>query len=212
MQPPEPQGKEKNMASQRFRNFATVIYPESCPENFKEIIDDWHVPGFLSPLHDKDINPDGEAKKAHYHLIVMFASMKTEKQVKELFDQIGAVGCEKVKSIDGMARYLCHLDNPEKCQYSKSDVHCFAGADYEKLIERSADEDQAIKELTELVINNSIDNVADIYIMCADAGRDDLIRQLTRKSSYWFSCLCKANDYKKKKMLAIANKEKNVHD
>lgn len=189
------------MADERFRNYATVIYPESAPEDFKEIIADWHVPAFLSPLHDKDINPDGEAKKAHYHLLVMFAGKKTKESVENLFDMVNGVGCQKVLSTDGYARYLCHLDNPEKCQYSRNDVTAFAGADYERMIERSADEDGAIKELTQLVIDNGIDNVADIYIACADAGRDDLIRQLTKKSSYWFNCLCKANDYKRKKML-----------
>lgn len=196
------------MADERFRNYATVIYPESAPEDFKQIIADWHVPAFLSPLHDKDINPTGEAKKAHYHLLVMFAGKKTKESVKNLFDMVNGVGCEKVLSTDGYARYLCHLDNPEKCQYSRNDVAAFAGADYERMIERSADEDGAIKELTQLVIDNGIDNVADIYIACADAGRDDLIRQLTRKSSYWFNCLCKANDWKRKKMLEKSMKVK----
>lgn len=54
--------------NERNRIFATVIYPESAPENFKDIISDWHIEAFLSPLHDKDINATGEAK----NLIIIY--------------------------------------------------------------------------------------------------------------------------------------------
>lgn len=68
--------------NERNRIFATVIYPESAPENFKDIISDWHIEAFLSPLHDKDINATGEAKKPHYHLLVKFQGLKSDDQVK----------------------------------------------------------------------------------------------------------------------------------
>jgi len=118
------------MASSRTRNFATVVYPESAPEKWQSIIEEWFVPCFVSPLHDKDINPTGEPKKAHYHVVIMFDGVKTEEQAKKLFDTIGGVGCEKVNSIRGYARYLCHLDNPEKHQYDQGNVRAYCGADY----------------------------------------------------------------------------------
>ena len=49
----------------RTRNFATIVYPESAPENWKSILENEIVPALISPLHDKDINADGEKKKAH---------------------------------------------------------------------------------------------------------------------------------------------------
>lgn len=52
----------------------------------------------------------------------MFDGVKTIEQAKDLFEQIGGVGCEKVNSIRGYARYLCHLDNPEKAQYDQGAV------------------------------------------------------------------------------------------
>lgn len=47
----------------RTRNFGTVVYPESAPENWQTILSELCIPCFISPLHDKDINPDGETKK-----------------------------------------------------------------------------------------------------------------------------------------------------
>lgn len=188
------------MADDRSRNFATVIYPESCPDNFIDIISDWHLPAFLSPLHDSDINANGEKKKEHYHLLVMFRGKKTRESVKELFEQINGVGCEKVLSIDGYARYLIHIDNPEKAQYKASEVREFGGACYAETIARSADENRKIFELTDLIIEKDIDNVLDAYVMCRNLDREDLNEQLTRKSTLWFSSLCKASAYKRKQM------------
>ena len=62
----------------RVRNFATVVYPESAPENWQEILAEQFIPAFISPLHDKDINPTGEPKKPHYHVMIMYEGKKSE--------------------------------------------------------------------------------------------------------------------------------------
>lgn len=61
----------------RTRNFATVVYPESAPENWQTILSESKIPLFISPLHDGDVNADGEKKKEHYHVMVMYDSVKT---------------------------------------------------------------------------------------------------------------------------------------
>lgn len=133
----------------RTRNFATVVYPESAPEGWEEILTQCFVPAFISPLHDSDINPTGEKKKEHYHVIIMFDSTKTLEQAKEIFDKIGGVGCEKVNSIRGYARYLCHLDNPDKHQYTQEDVRSLCGADYMATIGLAYDKYKALSEMEE---------------------------------------------------------------
>ena len=65
------------MAEKRTRNFATVVYPESAPENWMDILNDYHVPAFVSPLHEFDFNATGETKKAHYHVMVMYDNVKS---------------------------------------------------------------------------------------------------------------------------------------
>lgn len=136
----------KKSRDTRVRNFATVVYPESAPDNWQDILARHCVPAFISPLHDKDVNPTGEPKKPHYHVVLMFEGKKSIAQVTEIFDTINGVGCEQVKSLRGYARYLCHLDNPEKAQYSPSDVRCIA-SDYMGTIGLAIDKYAAIGEM-----------------------------------------------------------------
>lgn len=133
----------------RTRNFATVVYPESASDDWMEVLSQLFVPAFISPLHDKDINPGGEPKKAHYHVVIMFDSVKTVEQAKAVFEKIGGVGCEVVQSIRGYARYLCHLDNPEKHQYEQNKVRSLCGADYVGTIGLAYDKYKALSEMEE---------------------------------------------------------------
>lgn len=147
----------------RTRNFATVVYPDSAPADWKEKLDQLHVAAFISPLHDKDVNPNGELKKAHYHVLVMFEGPKDyDTQVKPIFDEIGAVGREIVNSARGYARYLCHLDNPEKATYSPSEVLCMGGADYYGVVTLPTDDLKVITEIKKFCRENEIYSLAEI--------------------------------------------------
>ena len=148
--------KEKTESKSRTRNFATVVYPESAPDGWQEILSEQFVPAFISPLHNLDINPTGEVKKEHYHVILMFDSVKTTEQAKTIFEKIGGVGCEVVQSLRGYARYLCHLDNPEKTKYDVSDVVQFCGADFTSIIGLATDRYKAISEMVAFCADNDI--------------------------------------------------------
>lgn len=169
---------ERKASDVRKRNFATVIYPESAPENWREILAGYFVPAFVSPLHDRDINATGEPKKAHHHVMVMFEGKKTEEQVRELFDTIGGVGLEKVESLRGYARYLCHLDNPEKAQYNPSDVVSLNGCDYSYTIGIVADKYKAVREMIAFCKANQIVSYA------------ELLEYASVEQDTWFRILC----------------------
>ena len=170
-------------SSARFRNFATVIYPESAPSDWLDILSSQFIPTFVSPLHDKDINPTGEPKKPHYHIVIMFDGKKSVEQVKEIFDLIGGVGCEKVNTIRGYARYLCHLDNPEKVQYSPDDVISLCGADYCGTCSLVVDKYKALDEMMDFCDDNGITSYRDLMQYCRKERRD------------WFRVLCDNGTY-----------------
>lgn len=165
------------MAS-RTRNYACVVYPESAPIDWLDILQRHFVPCFVSPLHDKDINPTGEPKKAHYHVLIMFEGVKTIEQARSIFDSIGGVGCEVVNSIRGYARYLCHLDNPDKAQYSVEDVHMLCGADYNNVIGLPTDKYKCIRDMMQFCHDNGIISYA-VLLEYASINRFD-----------WFRVLC----------------------
>lgn len=138
---------KKKSSDGRIRNFGTMVYPESAPANWFDILSEARVPAFVSPLHDQDINPGGEPKKPHYHVMVLYEGKKSDEQVREFFKSFGGVGLEKVASIRGYARYLCHLDNPEKAQYDQAAVRSLAGADYISTIGLAIDKYKALNEM-----------------------------------------------------------------
>lgn len=108
--------------SGRHRTFNAVFYPESAPEDFRTMIDSWRVPALLS-LHDRD-----EDKKPHYHLVLLFSSLKTLGQVHALTDQLGSKTLQPAFDTRASCRYLAHLDHPDKYQYGLGALESFCGA------------------------------------------------------------------------------------
>lgn len=168
----------------RMRNFATVVYPESAPENWLETLDGLHVPAFVSPLHDKDTNPDGSPKKPHWHVLIMFAGVKTKEQAQAVIDAIGGVGCESVSTVRGYARYLVHADNPEKAQYEKSNVRAFSSADYDAVTHLPTDDVKMVREMMEYIRVNQITSFAQFADICA-VEHEEWFRALVTKSTYF---------------------------
>lgn len=148
--------KIRSEPDNRQRNFACIVYPDSAPPNWITIIADLKVPAFISPLHEYDVNPDGELKKPHYHIMLMFEGKKSEEQWNYYKSLFGGIGSEIILSKKAYARYLCHLDNPEKHQYSKADVISLCGADYDEVIKGWYNRDQVSREIICYIRENHI--------------------------------------------------------
>lgn len=167
----------------RFRNYATIIYPESAPPDWKQVLSSFHIPAFASPLHDSDME-DFQLKKPHYHIMIMFEGKKTVEQVKEIFSAIGGAGePEIVHSIRGYSRYLCHLDDPDKHRYAIDDVTSFSGADYPDAIDIPTDKYKVIREIKNYCKENSLYNYADLLDWCSENRFE------------WFRVLCDNGTY-----------------
>lgn len=177
---PKEKASGKSSGAGRTRNYATVIYPDSehTPENWIDILSEQKVPVMISPLHNLDTNPTGEVKKEHYHVLLCFEGVKTKEQAKAIFDLVGGVGCEAVQSLRGYARYLCHLDNPDKHQYSLDQVRCLCGADFAGAINLVTDKYKAIGEMIDYCVENHIYSYANLLVYCRQERFD------------WFRVLC----------------------
>lgn len=168
----------------RKRNFGSIVYPESAYEGWREFLNDLHVECFISPLHDQDINPDGSQKKPHYHILLMFDGKKDPDVIqRDIWDKIGAVGNEFIGSARGYARYLCHLDNPEKAYYDPDQVLALGGADYFNICSLPKDRYKAIGEMLQFIIDNNIVYYSDLLLWCHDNKYD------------WFRVLCDSGTY-----------------
>ena len=113
------------------RNWGCVIYPESAPEDWQQILQLKGVPFAVSPLHDKDIDDEvsKKLKKPHYHVILSYGSPTTFNNVRTLLEELHQPIPIPLESVGGYYRYFTHKDNPDKYQYNSNDIKIFNGFD-----------------------------------------------------------------------------------
>lgn len=152
------------------RNWAFVVYPESLPKNWEEIITETGLPMVFSPLHDKDVNPTGEIKKSHYHVICYYENPTTSRAVKEyVTDKLNGTIPIKLESMTGMYRYHLHLDNPEKYQYDDRDRKFFNGFDVNKVDSLTYTEiSKLLREIQIIIKENKIYEYSDLLDILLD--------------------------------------------
>lgn len=159
---------EKNVKK---RNWAMVLYPESAPQDWREQLRLSGLQVAISPLHDKDVNPDNEPKKAHYHVILVYGSPTTYSNVKALCDRLNQPIPQPLEQVRGYYRYLTHEDNPEKAQYSKSDIQTLNGFDIREFVELTKSEVvKAKREILQLIRDNGLIEYADLIDILMDGG------------------------------------------
>lgn len=140
--------------------WAFIIYPDSWPEDWQDIISSFHVPAAVSPLHDADLNGDGSEKKAHRHVLLNFGSgkKKSEEQVYTNYCHLlNATLPIAIDSERGYVRYFVHIDNPEKTQYDLDDILLFSGYDLSDAFKPSASRaHQIMNEIKLWILQNEI--------------------------------------------------------
>lgn len=170
----------------RSRNWAFIVYPQSAPDNWRDILDDLHIEWVESPLHDQDINPGtNEKKKAHWHILLLFSGSKSYDQILQITASINATIPIVCQSVSGMIRYMAHLDNPEKAQYCLSDIKAHGGADLQSYLKpTSAERYRYIREMQAYIRENNIIEYCDFLDFAAAEHPDD-----------WFPLLCDSCSY-----------------
>lgn len=154
-----PMSKEKKAEWERKNRSGKVrkiwwgyLYEDSAPENFMDLMRESGMEGFAMK-HDCDTTAAGEIKEVHWHVVVRFSHAVQAKEAKEV---LVAFGCKEASvqyrdSWTAVARYLCHLDDPNKYQYDPADVVEFGGADYLNAINRTADKYRIVANMQDWV-------------------------------------------------------------
>ena len=122
------------------RNWAFVVYPESAPSDWIEQLQQRGVVGAISPLHDRDLLPTGEPKKAHWHVIVTYEGPTAQSVVERLTELLNAPKPIPLEGVRGYYRYLTHKDNPEKFQYDEKDIQTMNGFSIRDFVEMTKSE------------------------------------------------------------------------
>lgn len=169
----------------RTLNWSLIVYPDSAPENWRDYLEELHIEWVESPLHEFDANPTGEVKKAHYHVLLMFGSVKTYEQVLEVIAPLNCPIPQRCLSAKGTVRYMAHMDNPEKFQYNVADIKGHGGVDVKELLKPTASEKyETIKEMCNYVRDNNITEFQDLMDVAMAEHFDN-----------WFPLLCDTCSY-----------------
>lgn len=149
--------KSSGNAEKRTRNWMVIVYPDSAPEKWEDILDAQHIAFCCSPLHKDDKNADGSPKKPHWHLVLAFDGVKTYEQVCEITAALNAPIPQRVESIRGAVRYLVHMDNPDKAQYSKADIRTFGGMEIDEYLRTSEQaRGNVVRDMCRWVTDNGV--------------------------------------------------------
>lgn len=169
----------------RTRNWTTVVYPESAPLNWRDILDDQHLEWVESPLHEFDTDPTGVCKKPHWHILIMFGGVKSYDQVLEVIKDLNCAAPQRCHNAKSLVRYMAHLDNPDKYQYSVTDIRSHGGVDVNDLLKpSSAERYTMIRDIIQFCDDNQIYHFSDLMYIAIDEHFDD-----------WFPILCDSSAY-----------------
>lgn len=176
---------EKSRGHDRTRVWSAIIYPDSAPENWRDVLDEEHFQWVESPLHEFDVNSTGEVKKAHWHINLVFDGPKSFEQVCDILKPLNCPIPQRCHSLKGSVRYMAHLDNPEKYQYDISDIVCHGGLDLADLLKPTSSERYSlIAEMQDFVKENGIVEFQDLF----DFARSD-------RFDTWYPLLCDNSAY-----------------
>ena len=179
------ENKSSGNKDSRTRNWTFVLYEDSAPDNWRDILDDMHIEWIESPWHDKDINGNGEPKKKHKHILLLFQGKKSYEQIKELTDMFNQPIPQRCHNAKAMVRYMAHLDNPEKAQYNPSDIIGHGGADVSDMLRPSSSERYTIiKDMIDYIRSAGITEFQDLMDYAADVHYDDWFPMLCDNSAY----------------------------
>ena len=168
------------------RNWTFVLYPESAPADWIDRLQKTGLQAEISPLHDKDINPDGTHKKAHYHIILCYSGPTSYTVVKALTDSLRQPIPQPLEQVKGMHRYFTHMDNPEKYQYDSREIKALNGFDILDFVEMSKSEvNKALKDLQALIRNMDFIEYSDFMDFLLDNEQDELY-DVASSHTYFF--------------------------
>ena len=196
---------EKKDGSDRTRNWTFLVYPESAPADWIERLTEQQIPFIVSPLHDKDLTPTGEPKKPHWHVVLVFSSVKSYEQAKEASESVLGARPERVKDIRAMVRYLTHIDYPSKAQYDRNDIRLYGGVDIDLDVYflTKSDLKQIRREMFDFLIQNEVTEICDL-IDYAKQFRPDWYDQLVM-SDYFLSQMVTSRRHKKEQQPPTTN-------
>lgn len=155
------------MVLRRDRKFELVLYPDSDAYDCDVVIQlaKSYFSAWAYCLHYADVLDSGELKKVHIHFLGKLADPRDPSVVcKDLGVPVNSIA--NVKSWKAACRYLIHLDQPEKFQYSPDDV----AASFPILSSFSMPDEEQARRIMEYILENGCVKVSEVTLWALNNG------------------------------------------
>lgn len=174
------------MAATKARYFTGIVYVNEVREDWQDVLRDSLGMFLISPVHEPDPVEEYDAStggvtmktaKAHCHVLYKHANTITVAAAKNAIPSgiIANEHLEIVSSPNNLARYFCHLDQPEKQQWvgqkPQDLLVCLNGYPLDLTRELTRQEQlDLMRELIAYIRNHSMTEYADLIDSLMDAG------------------------------------------
>lgn len=172
--------ENKGCKDGRARAWTFIVYPDSAPQNWRDILDSKCIPWVESPLHNPDPDaPPEEARKKHYHISLEFEGKKSKEQIIEITKELNCTAPQVVHNLRSLVRYFLHLDQPNKQQFALNEIIPHCGMDIKDYLINQADRYFYISEMEQFIVDNNITEFWKFFDLCRQYHIDT-----------WFPLLC----------------------
>lgn len=180
------------------RAWALVCYPESLPEDWKDFLSKTGLEIAISPLHDKDINPDNTPKKPHYHIILVYQNPTTYNNVQQnICTYLNCPIPQPLESVKGYYRYLTHRDNPEKYQYNENEIITLNGFDINDMVNMTMNELCAyLNKITDFIEDLQITEYRDLIFLLKKDEEMRFLLPIAQNKTTFLNAYIKSLKYK----------------
>lgn len=189
----------KKSSQVKGRIWSFIVYPESAPMDWRDQLRATSAPGFISPLHDKDIveGSNDEEKKPHWHANLVFGGPTSLSVVSEIAKKLNSPSPKKMLSVKGLYDYCTHKNNPEKHPYDPSDIEVFNGFDISKYIDNKTTGEKLVlkRKINKIIIDEGIFEYGDLIQYLEEVDDPDLL-DVAMSSAYHFKALLDSMRYK----------------
>ena len=164
--------------SDRSSKWAFIVYPDSAPDNWKNLLKSTYVRFAVSPLHSPDSITDGSGecqRKKHYHVLMDFDSLKSFDQVQRISNLVNGTIPVIIDNPSGYYQYLIHRNDPEKQQFengykSIEEYNGFLGEKYQGYTQKQLD--LIYKEILNIIEKYNFTEYEQLIVFFRDADND----------------------------------------
>lgn len=180
---------------QKERYWTFIMYEDSRPNNWKELLQEEMIEMSISPRHDRDmIEETGELKKPHYHVLMCFNGPTTYNRAIEIANKVGANIVKRVLNVKGMYDYFTHKWNEEKAKYSEEDIITINGFNINDYGITQNEIEEMKREVIRLIREENITEYSILVDLLADNNMKDLGTIVSKNTTY-FNAYLKSRKY-----------------